>query len=331
MELVHKNDLHLKTDGILFGRLRQEFISSKNDLYWAFHDFTKQQILVFKSNGNLVATIGSKGKGPAEFENVFGYNFDEKNTIWAFDEKLDLFKNFALNDSLINTYQGIYEDGFLQSHPQLFVNEGKIYVPTTEVKYNTSDLSKIWQSSLISVYNVNGDFLKVLGKFGSPAKNPDTYNVRAMLDFDFTNNVVLSAYSTSYLMGEVNLESNSHSNFFGVRPPNFRTAEEETTVNDSFSEILKKALSRSAPMSAHITNEYYIFYYQNLTQEWYDTRDPNKKNHFLVFYDKKTKEFLNELQLPYALGNITMENDIRLIKSIDPDNFIIGDYKLDAR
>ncbi|MTI88995.1 MAG: 6-bladed beta-propeller [Balneolaceae bacterium] len=327
VELIHENDVQLKTSSILFGRFRQEFTNSSDGQYWAFHDFTKQQILVFKSNGDFVTTIGSKGRGPSEFENVFGFTFDEENTIWAFDEKLDLFKNFNLSDSLINTYHGIYENGFLQSHPQLFVNKGKIYIPITEVKFNTMDYTKIWQSALMAVYDTNGSFLNMHGRFGPPAENPDTYNVRAMLDFDFHNNTVLSAYTTSYLLGEFDLESNQNK-FFGVEPPNFKTATEKTTVDDSFSEILEKGLSRSAPMSAYITKDYYIFYYQNLSQSWYDTRSPNNKSHYLVLYNRSTKEFIKELKLPYALGNITRENDIHLIKSFDPDNFMIAEYKL---
>lgn len=326
-QLEKQNQITLKSDSAQFGRFRQQFVHSIDDEYWAFHDIAKQQIFVFKSNGEFKTTIGSKGSGPAEFQNVYGYNFSEENTIFAFDENLNAFKHFNLEGSLVKTISGLYEDGFFQSHPQLFVNSNKLYIPVTESEYNTHDFSLLWRSALVAVYNTDGDFLHTLGRFGEPAKNPDTYNVRAMLDIDFEKNVLLASYSTSYQMGEFHF-GNLDYQYFGEISPNFKLSNEETRVTDSFNQILEKGLLRSAPMAAYITTEYYIFYFQNLSQEWYDTRDPNTKDHYLVFYNPETHKYEGELKLPNALGTITRNGKIRLIENIDPDNYTISTYTI---
>lgn len=326
-KLIHQKNIVLNSKEVPFGRLRQEFVNSYEDDYWAFHDFTNQQIFVFRSNGDFISTIGSEGSGPAEFQNVYGYSFTDGSTLWAFDENLDLFKHFNLNDSLLATVPGIYEDGFLQSHPQLFVNKDKLYIPITEAEYNTQDLSLIWKSALVAVYNTNGDYLYTLGNFGNPVKDPDTYNVRALLDIDFNQEIILAGFSTSYQLGEF-MYGTEEQSYFGDAPNNFMLPSEKTSVNDSYNEILEKGLSRSAPMGAYITDEYYVFYYQNLSQEWYDTRDPNTKEHFLAFYERQNPAYVGELQLPYALGNLSRDGEIRLIHSIDPDQYTVGVYSL---
>jgi hypothetical protein len=324
-ELEKQSQVVLESDNVQFGRFRQHFIHSYDDEYWAFHDITKQQIFVFTSNGEFKTTIGSKGSGPAEFQNVYGYNFSEDNTIWAFDENLNSFKHFNLEDSLLSTVPGIYQDGFFQSHPQLFVDDKKLYIPITESEYRTQDFSQLWRSALVAVYDSDGKFLYTLGTFGDPVKKPDTYNVRAILDFDFEKEKMLASFSTSYKLGEYDLQNSTHQNF-GVVSPNFMIPDEKTRVNDSFNQILEKGLRRSSPMAAFITDEHYIFHYQNLSQEWYDTRDPNTKDHYLVIYDRISKEYMGELQLPFALGNISKNGNIRLIESIDPDQFTISAY-----
>lgn len=326
-KLEKQGEVILGSDGVQFGRFRQQFIHSSDDEYWAFHDITMQQIFVFKSNGKFKTTIGSRGSGPAEFQNVYGYSFSKENTIWAFDENLNAFKHFSLEDSLIATVSGIYEDGFFQSHPQLFVNDEKLYIPITESKFNTQDFSQLWQSALVAVYDSGGNFLYTLGNFGEPVKKPDTYNIRAMIDFDFEEEMMLASFSTSYALGEYDLKNSSHE-YFGAIATNYMIPDEQTTINDSFQLALEKGLRRSSPMAAFITDKYYYFYYQNLTQEWYDTRDPNSKDHFLVIYDRIGKNYMGELNLPYALGNITKDGDIRLIQSIDPDHFAVSTYTI---
>lgn len=330
IQLEKRSQVVLKSDNVQFGRFRQHFVHSIDDEYWAFHDITKQQIFVFTSNGEFKTTIGSRGSGPAEFQNVYGYNFSGENTIWAFDENLNTFKHFSLEDSLIATVSGIYEDGFFQSHPQLFVHDNKLYIPITEAEFNTQDFSQLWKSALIAVYNSEGDFLHTLGNFGEPVKNPDTYNVRAILDFDFEKEVMLAAFSTSYTLGEYDVQNLSHE-YFGDIPPNYMIPEEKTRVNDSFDQVLEKGLRRSSPMASFITDEHYIFHYQNLSQEWYDTRDPNTKDHYLVIYDRLSKNYIGELKLPFAVGNITKDGNIRLIESIDPEHFTISTYTLSIK
>lgn len=317
----------LNSDSIQFGRFRQHFVHSNDDKYWAFHDITKQQIVVFTSAGEFKTTIGSRGRGPAEFENVYGYNFSEDNTIWAFDENLNVFKHFNLNDSLLSTISGIYEDKFFQSHPQIFINNQKIYIPITEAAFNTNDFSQLWRSAFVAVYDFEGKFLHTLGTFGNPVKNPFTYNVRAMLDFDFEKEKMLASFSTSHKLGEYNLQDLSHT-YFGILTPNFMVPDEQTKVNDSYNQIFEKALRRSSPMASFITDKYYIFHYQNLSQEWYDTRNPNTKNNFLIIYHRRNKDYIGELKLPFALGNISKNGNIRLIESIDPDQFTISTYTL---
>lgn len=327
IELEKQSQVVLESNNVKFGRFRQHFIHSYDDEYWAFHDITKQQIFVFTSNGKFKTTIGSKGSGPAEFQNVYGYNFSTENTIWTFDENLNSFKHFDLEDSLLTTVSGIYEDGFLQSHPQLFVNNNKLYIPITESKYRTQNFSQLWKSALVAVYDTDGDFLYTLGTFGDPVKNPDTYNVRAILDFDFEKGNILASFSTSYKLSEYDIQNSTH-HIFGIVSPNFMIPDEKTRVNDSFNQILEKGLKRSSPMAAYITDLYYIFHYQNLSQEWYDTRDPNAKDHYLVIYDRVSKKYMGELKLPFALGNISKSGNIRLIESIDPDQFTISTYTI---
>lgn len=327
--LDKKEEIILDSEDIRFGRFRQEFVVSKDGAYWAFHDFSNQQIVVFNSDGNFVNAIGSEGSGPEEFRNVFGYNFSEENTIWAFDERLNTFKHFDLDGDLISTINGIYQDGFTQTRYQLFVNNKHLYIPIKETEYHTYDSSQIWRSAMMAVYSFEGEFIQTIGTYGGPVKNPNTYSVRGLFDIDFEDERLLVGYSTSHQLSQINLDTGNQE-FFGKIPQNFLVPTENMNVNDSVNEILRKGLSRSFPSNAYITDQFYVYYFQNLSQEWHDTRDPNTKDHFLVFYDRDTQKYLGELEIPFAVGAITRNDTLYLIEDINPDNFMIGKYHLDS-
>lgn len=327
--LDKQEEIILKSEDVQFGRFRQEFVSSEDGKYWAFHDFSNQQIVVFRSDGSFVNAIGSEGSGPEEFRNVFGYNFSEENTIWAFDERLNTFKHFDMDGNLISIFEGIYEDGFTQTQPQLFVNNEMLYIPIKETKYSSYDSSQNWRSALMAIYSTKGEFIQTIGLYGEPVKNPNHYSVRGLFDIDFKEKTLLVGYRTSHRLSQINLDTGNQE-FFGDIPRNFQAPTENTNVNDPVNEILRKGLNRSYPSNTFNTDHYYIYYFQNLNQEWYDTRDPNAKDHFLVFYDKRSQNYLGELEIPFAVGAITRNGIIYLIEDIDPDKFMIGKYHLDS-
>jgi len=325
--LEKQEEIILESEDMLFGRFRQGFVVSKDERLLAFHDFSNQQIVVFNSDGSFVNAIGSEGSGPEEFRNVFGYNFSKENTIWAFDENLNTFKHFDLDGNIISTIEGIYGDGFVQTRYQLFVNNETLYIPVKEAEYSSEDASQNWQSALMAVYSTAGEFVKTIGTYGDPVKNPNHYAVRGLFDIDFEEETLLVGYSTSHQLSQIKLDTDNQE-FFGKIPENFLVPTESTNVDDSLNEILRKGLSRSSPSSVFITDHYYVQYFQNLTQEWYDTRDPNTKDHFLVFYDRKSQNYLGELEIPFAVGAITPNGTLYLIEDIDPDAYTIGSYRL---
>lgn len=325
--LEKQEEIILDSENMLFGRFRQGFVVSEDGELWAFHDFSNQQIVVFKSDGSFVNAIGSEGSGPEEFRNVFGYNFSKENTIWAFDENLNTFKHFDLDGNIISTIEGIYGDGFPQTRPQLFVNGERLYIPIKETKYHTYDSGQIWQSAMMAVYSFEGDFIRTIGTYGDPVKNPSHYAVKGLFDLDFTEETLLVGYSTSHQLSQIKLDTDNQE-FFGKIPKNFLVPTENTNVNDSLNEILRKGLNRSFPFNAFITDQYYVYYFQDLSQEWYDSRDTNTKDHFLVFYDRKSQNYLGELEIPFAVGAITPNGTLYLIEDIDPGAYKVGSYRL---
>ncbi len=250
--LDKQEEIILESEDIRFGRFRQEFVTSKNGELWAFHDFSNQQIVVFRSDGSFVNAIGSEGSGPKEFRNVYGYNFSDENTIWAFDEILNTFKHFDLDGNLISAIEGIYEDGFTQSRPQLFVDNETLYIPIKESKHHTYDSSQIWRSAMMAAYSTEGDFIQTIGTYGDQVKNPNTYSVSGLFDIDFEDKTLLVGYSTTHQLSKINFNTGNQE-FFGKIPKNFLVPTENMNVDDSLNEILKKGLTRSFPFNAFIT------------------------------------------------------------------------------
>lgn len=91
----------------------------------------------------------------------------------------------------------------------------------------------------------------------------------------------------------------------------------------------EKNLKQSAVGESFVSNTYFFFYHFNWTEEFWQTRDPNAKPHFLnVFQKDEPHAFLGEISLPYMPLYISPNNKAYLLEDDDPDNFTIGVYEV---
>ena len=59
-----------------------------------FFDTIKNNFLVYKKNGEFIQSFGRTGRGPLEFQLVYGYTVDAENNLYVYDDAQRQIKIF---------------------------------------------------------------------------------------------------------------------------------------------------------------------------------------------------------------------------------------------
>lgn len=88
-------------------------------------DKPQAKIFVFDRNGNLINSIGNKGRGPGEFVYPSAFAVDDNNDIYVFDRQLIRVSIFEESGNLIETFN---TNGINAADIEVF--DGKLYLYT---------------------------------------------------------------------------------------------------------------------------------------------------------------------------------------------------------
>lgn len=306
------------------------FASNHDQTRFAFFDVIFNRFLIANRNGKIVQTIGAAGNGPKEFRMVYTYNYDERDNLIAYDFIQRLMKIFDPEGDLLHTIK-IGDNEFTISGKMLFANNKKIYVGIRENKYNPisdPDLLSAWQSKFFASFTYKGDSLKLFGMSDPFLKYSKSAYDRTVFTADFPENKLYAAHENSYRMQIFNAETHRRLAYFGRQSSNFGLLKEEIPTTLSRKEQSLRRLDESGTELIYTTKDYILFFFINISKEWLETKNLNTLDYYCAVYDKKSHDFLDEIELPYRLGLVAGDR-LYLIEDEDPANYTIGIYEID--
>ena len=308
------------------GRIRVGFFKkhpSKNIL--VFYDEIFKQLLITRDD-KIISIIGSKGRGPKEFINVSSFDFNQKGHLVIYDSTQQLVKIFNLSGALLESFKIDPSKQFAITARYLFPIQEKYLFGVIQREY-LANLDKAWESGLIGSYNKAGNLIDSFGKYDSYLKSVKHYNVLPVINVDLDNSLLFSSHGASYRIQIYDLNTRKRIAYFGYKSYDFKEIDEEVDARMPNVERLRKTLKQSYTTGVYFTSKYVILTFQNLSMEWHTTKNSNAKQYYLAVYDRNTKDFVDEILLPYPLENI-IDGKLYLLENDNPVEYTLGIYEL---
>ena len=151
----------------------------KDDKYLYAVDRDGNRIQVFDKNGTYLFKFGKKGQGDGQFLVPYGLDVDDKGNVWVADRGNHRIQEFDSKGNFILKFGNT--DGHPSSAPGKFDNPRFVEVDN-ELKYVYVADSK---NNRIQQFDINGNFVKVIGKFGN---KPGEFNLPTTIEMDSKGN-----------------------------------------------------------------------------------------------------------------------------------------------
>ncbi|NGP90086.1 6-bladed beta-propeller [Fodinibius halophilus] len=291
----------------------------------AIKDMLQDHIVLYDSLGNHLATIGKQGKGPREFVEITSWNFDENKNLLVFDAPQKLVKIFNSNGKLKKSSKVFTEDQLLGFGISFYAHDSLIYMGILEAQY--SNLENAEYSKLIALNNYEGELQKTIGKYDPYVSQATMYTSQPVFDIDFKRDKIYSTQMNSYRVQVYDLKDHNRMAYFGYKSDHFIESEEKISPFHQKSKRREMGLNQSYTNGIYITSRYILIYFRNLTEDWYQSRSPQDKKHFISVYDRYNYNFIGEISLPYSLQAVHKDR-LYLVENNNPDNYTIGIYKI---
>ena len=321
-ELILQNNIE---EDYPMGRLRYSFVTTQNRSEFIFYDEINRQFFVANNSGNVERVISREGRGPGELSNVTSFAINEDDELIVYDGGQLIMKKFEIHGERFTEFD-INQSEFAIVNRSIAANNDRFYAPILKTEY-FSDLTESWQSGLVGVFNYEGSLIEIIGQYDSDLRDGRFYSPFPLIAVDFNKDLLFSSHTNDYRIQVTNLNNGERVSHFGIKSENFRKAEDNISQFQAQQEIQEQSIGLSFVGDIYLTENYVLLHFENVTEEFYQTRDHNEKNHFLKVYDRKTHEFYNELELPYIIGSVA-DNDIYLIEDDNPENYTIGVYEI---
>lgn len=317
-------DFVLKVADSEIGRIEPPILISEDEGKLFYYDLGLSQIIVSDTLGNIISKFGRKGRGPKEFLHITSYGID-KDTIYVYDGNLGKFKKFTLNGELLDIFDGPIKDNLWFRSNRIYVDENKLFFGIQEAKYSSA--SNHWKSRTVAEYTKDGKFISLFGDYDPDLEGSSRLYKYANMVYDNADNFMYTVHRTSKDIQKYNLNTKEIiSRFSNPQSTNFLVADRAPDEYDSRVDRNRLNLSQSFVGDPFVSEDYFVFYFFNFTEEYWETRDQSTKHHFLQFFDKQDN-FLFELEVPYyPLG--MAGNNLLLVENDNPDNFRIGVYNI---
>ncbi|MEP1139842.1 MAG: 6-bladed beta-propeller, partial [Balneola sp.] len=260
-----------------------EFDASEN-MY--FFDTIESKFIVFDIKGKLIKTFGREGRGPLEFELVYGYTLDEKNNLYVYDDALKNIK--VINDSLkLTSLLKIDNKKYYLTSHDIEVVEGNLYMGILgiEAASTTTNSQKLIDSPLIMIHNTEDQLgengYNYIGTYDPYLMEIESYYYRPIFSIDRTKETILVSHQNSYRFQEFDLKSGKLIKYFGYRSDNYGEGEKKTSRNKNRKENFINTLSESNNESIFKTDQYLGNFFLNGTEQWFDSKDLSDLNYFI--------------------------------------------------
>src|SRR5699024_2468250 len=265
IELNKIRSFTIKTGDRIIGDLLTHFAVSKDGQRMAFYDILSSHMLITDNQGHILYSIGKKGKGPQEFVQVRGWNFDEQDNLIIFDEAQRQLKIFK-PDGQLRKILKIFDDRPLaEASPSLFAYNGLIYLSTFQLKYASMDRENVAKSQMIAVFDYKGNFKKLLGRYDPYTADATYYGTAPIFVIDFVRHTIYATHDNSYRIQVFNLQTGSRTAYFGYRHSQYKESEEVVEYYYPKAKIIRMTQNLSFPDGIFITSNYILFYFENLS------------------------------------------------------------------
>ena len=166
------------------------------------------RIQKYDSDGQFITTIGREGQGPGEMRSGFTIKGDREGNILVIDPGNNRIQKFSPDGKDLGSTRMPVRAGFIE-----LLSNGEMVTPTTNRGPNSES------GSLISIYDVDGNFLREMGKSIS-----DSYTTASLMFFavDADDNIICTFYGRNEIL---KFSKEGKQIFITDRPLNFSVPE----------------------------------------------------------------------------------------------------------
>ncbi len=327
-ELIKTGWFVIKEDSSSFiGRFyNQKFINGN----LIISDIIQPALFFINSNGEIVKTLRwLKGEGPGEINKISDFEIinervyitDVGNFRWSV---FDTLGNFIKSAYPFKDPRKRTSNKHFYGQGNILKNGESLITCVIEARFNR-ELNQD-KSNSMAVLDTSLNIIKVFGFMDDIYGKFRLYNSGSVITSDDAGSIYFSQKS-SYKIYKYNKEG-IFIKSFGIKGK-FRETEEDIPGNLSYSEIQKRSKNCSGTMGLFYSSKGYILYYfTDLTDAFYDTRDPTKRINYLKIYDTQGNYLKSDLILPGCPLALNDNNELLILESEEPNNRKVGTYKL---
>lgn len=323
VDIIKVDSVLLQQGEEIFGKFFEQIKITEDKDYFLFSDRIRNQVFVFKSDGTFFSVIGVNGRGPKGILSVSGYDINKNNEVFIYDSMQRMLKVFDLKGNLLHSTEFLERETFNPTANNLRWYNNKIVatIYDTDVRFETH------KSRLIGLIDTSGTAEAIFGRFDEFSQEDNNLAFNTVIALDEGTDLAYTNLQTSPYFQIYDLNRKVLIGREGHNTENFNIPERELTPSMPISEKFKHRANTSAVAHIFVTDKYIIQHMQILTEEWFDTMDYSSKDNFLIIYDKRSLELIQEVSVPSTpIG--AHDNQIYFIEDFNPDNYIIGIYEI---
>tara|TARA_R110002124_G_scaffold120157_2_gene278015 strand:+ start:676 stop:1797 length:1122 start_codon:yes stop_codon:yes gene_type:complete len=306
-----------------------EFDTSGN-MY--FFDTIESKFIIYDNKGRFLKTLGRVGRGPIEFELVYGYTLDNKNNLYVYDDALRRIKVIDDSLKLSSSYAIDNKSYYITSHDLEVVNDNLyLGILGIEAASVTDNSEKLINSPLIMFYDIENQLeekrYNYIGTYDPYLMEIESYYYRPIFSIDRKKETILVSHQNSYRFQEFDLKTGNLIKYFGFKSENYGEGEKKSSRNKNRKENFVNTLSESNNEMVFTTDEFIGNFYLSGTEQWFDSKDLSDLRYFLSIYSRENYTYLTTFQVDYRLIKVH-DNKFYFIENENPEEFKIGVYEL---
>lgn len=323
IDIVKIDSVLLQQGEEIFGSFFEQVQVSEDKNHFLFSDRTRNQVFVFNSDGSFFSVVGVRGRGPKGIISVSGFDINKNNEVFIYDSMQRMLKVFDVKGNLLHSTGFLENETFNPTANNLRWYNNKIVatIYDTDVRFETH------RSRLIGLIDTNGTAETIFGRFDEFSMEDNNLAFNTVIALDEEADIAYTNLQTSPYFQIYDLNRKILIGREGQNTDNFNIPERELTPLMLISEKFKYRANTSAVAHIFVTDSYIIQHMQNLTEEWFDTMDYSTKDNFLIIYDKRSLELIQEVPIPFTPIGVH-ENQLYFIEDFNPENYTLGIYEI---
>ncbi|MCH8557126.1 MAG: 6-bladed beta-propeller [Balneolia bacterium] len=278
---------------------------------------------VFARDGEHLYQFGEPGRGPEELERIFMSGFDDELNVLIWDAGQDLLKFFDSNGDFIQADEAFISRGIWSREHLLHFTESGWILPME------TPGAQLWDDrESVALFNEDFSEQTTAGGWDPFYKESSTILQHPLLTFDRETNYIWVVHRTSPSIRILDTSFNKVQRLSHASS-NFSRADQDILMEFGIQERQQALSNISLVMQPYLTDDYFIFYFVNQTEEVFQTLDSDDAGIFAAVYDKHSFDYVGEITLPGMLTGV-IDSKLMVLLNDDPDDFTIGLYEIDV-